>query len=523
MAQIFSSERSAPRDIAAKSKTDPETDPASATRAVAADTGLATLQQRADQSAVVAQLQSWTGRGIAQRTSTGNDTAPVGQNSGGGQGLPDQLRSGIETLSGADMSGVHVHYNSSEPEKVGAHAYAQGSAIHLGPGQEKHLPHEAWHVVQQAQGRVRPTQQLKATGVQINDDASLEKEADEMGAKALSTPVQAKAVSGRAGLMAGTASRTATYQRQADGATFWTPSIGLFQLMSAGRGQRPFAGHEGPIQCALDGMAIASMSPAAYANWQGTLQCKMAPHGAISVGNRMLVTQYKASSDVLQRFQWPSLSSKKLDRVKGGLVALEGALTFGVALAAGVLSGGVGAIPAIMGMIVGGVKFARGILMAIEVKPENKGIKAKVVDVMRGLEAAGALVGASHVDGFKQLPLLVFGVAKSLRSIATFLANCMGEETNWPLLRKGLMMFATAAHAVEAFALMISGLDASSLSEFLGAGASAVVGGSKAFRTGIQAGEAADAPGKKPNTDAETTGPAIVPSLEPDTNSTVSE
>jgi hypothetical protein len=27
------------------------------------------------------------------------------------------------------------------------------------PGQEQHLPHEAWHVVQQKQGRVKPTGQ----------------------------------------------------------------------------------------------------------------------------------------------------------------------------------------------------------------------------------------------------------------------------------------------------------------------------------------------------------------------------
>jgi hypothetical protein len=63
-------------------------------------------------------------------------------------------------------------------------AYAQGTDIHLGPGQEKHLPHEAWHVVQQKQGRVKPTMQLKGK-VNINDDAGLEKEADVMGAEAL--------------------------------------------------------------------------------------------------------------------------------------------------------------------------------------------------------------------------------------------------------------------------------------------------------------------------------------------------
>ena len=68
------------------------------------------------------------------------------------------------------------------PAAVGALAYAQGSDIHLAPGQERHLPHEAWHVVQQRQDRVRPT--ASAGGVAINDDAALEQEADAMGARA---------------------------------------------------------------------------------------------------------------------------------------------------------------------------------------------------------------------------------------------------------------------------------------------------------------------------------------------------
>ncbi len=46
------------------------------------------------------------------------------------------------------------------------------------------MPHEAWHVMQQKQGRVRPTTMMKAK-VPINDDAGLEKEADVMGARAL--------------------------------------------------------------------------------------------------------------------------------------------------------------------------------------------------------------------------------------------------------------------------------------------------------------------------------------------------
>jgi len=99
-------------------------------------------------------------------------------------GMPDDLKKGVENLSGHDMSDVKVHYNSDKPAQLQAHAYAQGTDIHIAPGQEKHLPHEAWHVVQQKQGRVEPTKQMKSK-VNINDDPGLEKEADIMGAKAL--------------------------------------------------------------------------------------------------------------------------------------------------------------------------------------------------------------------------------------------------------------------------------------------------------------------------------------------------
>ena len=59
------------------------------------------------------------------------------------------------------------------------------------PEQEKHLPHEAWHVVQQAQGRVKPTMQLKG-GAFVNDEAGLEREADLFGAKALASAAAAQ-------------------------------------------------------------------------------------------------------------------------------------------------------------------------------------------------------------------------------------------------------------------------------------------------------------------------------------------
>lgn len=98
-------------------------------------------------------------------------------------GLPNNLKAGIESLSGMSMDDVRVHYNSDKPAQLQALAYTQGSEIHVSKGQERHLPHEAWHVVQQKQGRVQPTVQEK--GVAINDNRDLEGEADLMGKNAI--------------------------------------------------------------------------------------------------------------------------------------------------------------------------------------------------------------------------------------------------------------------------------------------------------------------------------------------------
>ncbi len=132
--------------------------------------------------------------GRAQRTHTlqqkvGNtrvgrmmNPAPV-QRQENSTGLPETLKSGIEALSGLSMDDVQVHYNSDKPAQLQALAYTQGTDIHVAPRQEKHLAHEAWHAVQQRQGRVRPTIQTK--GALINNDAALENEADVMGTKAM--------------------------------------------------------------------------------------------------------------------------------------------------------------------------------------------------------------------------------------------------------------------------------------------------------------------------------------------------
>ncbi|AYL99047.1 DUF4157 domain-containing protein [Mucilaginibacter celer] len=117
-----------------------------------------------------------------------SDNTPV-QKKSNNTGLPDHLKTGVENLSGHSMDDVKVHYNSPRPAQLQAHAYAQGTDIHIASGQEKHLPHEAWHVVQQKQGRVKPTTQLKGN-INVNDNKALENEADTMGAKALQTKVK---------------------------------------------------------------------------------------------------------------------------------------------------------------------------------------------------------------------------------------------------------------------------------------------------------------------------------------------
>jgi hypothetical protein len=108
-----------------------------------------------------------------------------------GTGLPDQLKAGVEAISGMQMDAVRVHYNSPQPAQLQALAFTRGTDIHVAPGQERHVPHEAWHVVQQAQGRVRPTLQLQG-GVPVNDDPALEREADIMGGQSLRHAIQAQ-------------------------------------------------------------------------------------------------------------------------------------------------------------------------------------------------------------------------------------------------------------------------------------------------------------------------------------------
>jgi hypothetical protein len=105
-------------------------------------------------------------RAVAQRGQRCNRT-----------GLPDTLKAGVEQLSGHSLDDARVHLQSDRPAQLHARAFVEGTNIYVSPGEERHLAHEAWHVVQQKQGRVSPAG--------LVHDPTLEREADLMGARAL--------------------------------------------------------------------------------------------------------------------------------------------------------------------------------------------------------------------------------------------------------------------------------------------------------------------------------------------------
>lgn len=143
-------------------------------------------------------MDSWMDmahRGLSAQTRPGPDAGPDAEGSGatpapgGGSRLSAAVQAKMEQSFGADLSAVRIH-EGPDARAMGALAYAQGTHIHFAPGQydpgsqrgQELLGHELAHVVQQAQGRVPATAQAK--GMNINDDSSLEREADEMGARA---------------------------------------------------------------------------------------------------------------------------------------------------------------------------------------------------------------------------------------------------------------------------------------------------------------------------------------------------
>ncbi len=224
-------------------------------------------------------------------------------------GLPARLQAGLEGLSGYRLDDVQVHYNSPRPAQLHAHAYAQGTAIHLAPGQERHLPHEAWHVVQQKQGRVRPTLQMKGD-VPVNDDRALEHEADVMGSRAAQW---------RAGL--------AAPRRQACAA----PGVvqGYFEIGGAGRTTAiPEEYHRGAIadrklNTALKAWATDGIAHT-YATWQAAIDDLVDMHDKIVAISNELPKRKIEFDNILDNYHSSRsrISPVMLDRVQNHLTFL---------------------------------------------------------------------------------------------------------------------------------------------------------------------------------------------------------
>lgn len=104
-------------------------------------------------------------------------------------GISTPVLRSMERGLGRDLSAIRVHPESGEATRLGAQAFTRGNDIHVAPGRfaphtesgRALIGHELAHVVQQANGRVRPT--TKVAGVPVNDDPGLEREADAVGAR----------------------------------------------------------------------------------------------------------------------------------------------------------------------------------------------------------------------------------------------------------------------------------------------------------------------------------------------------
>ncbi|MEP0984326.1 DUF4157 domain-containing protein [Ekhidna sp.] len=300
-------------------------------------------------------------------------------------GFPDNLKSGIERLSGYSMDDVKVHYSSAHPAQLLAHAFTQGNQIHLAACQEKHLPHEAWHVVQQKQGRVKPTMQLKSS-VPVNDDPGLEKEADVMGARAVQ-----------------------------------------FKSME----------HLG-----YRDVTFAQMSHQQYGQWKDTVQGKFDVHAASAFQGGLIVTQFKNPNEVLQMAGFFPAG------LKGALLIAEGILTVAGGIAGLYLSAGVGTFPGAVAIGIGVVKIGRGIF-TIYAGEEPSGKQKALMDSIRAVEGAAALIGGAIAGN---PAVVIFGLAKSIRSLLMAATDYMGKDTHHPVARKALLELSTACHALEVFA-----------------------------------------------------------------------
>ncbi|WP_299464719.1 hypothetical protein [uncultured Microscilla sp.] len=114
--------------------------------------------------------------------------APKGSQKTSNQSIPEPIKSSAEKKGSVKLDDVKYFENSPKPEEYNAEAISTGGEVHTAPGKKHHLAHEVWHEVQKKQHRVKTTKTTKnpvdgVKTVSINDDPSLEKEADDKGAE----------------------------------------------------------------------------------------------------------------------------------------------------------------------------------------------------------------------------------------------------------------------------------------------------------------------------------------------------
>lgn len=97
-------------------------------------------------------------------------------------GIPVPVKEDFEAAYQLSLDDVRVHYNSSAPAQLQALAYTQHPHIYIAPGQEKHLPHELGHMIQQKRHSIPAT--ASVNGQSINDNPLLEADADRIAVRA---------------------------------------------------------------------------------------------------------------------------------------------------------------------------------------------------------------------------------------------------------------------------------------------------------------------------------------------------
>lgn len=97
-------------------------------------------------------------------------------------GIPAPLKADFEAAYRLSLDDVRVHYNSGVPAQLQALACTQHPHIYIAPGQEKHLPHELGHIIQQKKHSIPAT--ASVNGQRINDNPKLETGADRIAAGA---------------------------------------------------------------------------------------------------------------------------------------------------------------------------------------------------------------------------------------------------------------------------------------------------------------------------------------------------